>query len=1018
MSLILAQSNKFIYDNNGEPISQSGEQASNFICRFKDPIILEPHSKIEVVGATLHNTSQMMITEHNQHLEFQIGQGEEGNALIPVVLSHGVYTPQTLANALTSKIANSNLNTIIQFIVSFNESNNRFEIFPLNDNQNNISNTSKYEIVVEEEQLEMTTTNGYDEESSSKIIRGDKVVNGEFNSTSGQVKIHENLGLTNPHNEIKTLIGSRPGTYEEANADSQYQALGANNFDVMLKSEKGVFTGDGHQHLIIKPQTQLVLDKATFLGSTRDCQVYNNFRDTHSQTEVRTWSSNADTTPTSVANVDDDELNTKFTSTVISDKVIIQSNQTTGTWSINGYKIASGSDINLAPKSWKVYGSASPYTSGGGTLIHTVSGGVNWRSNWNIDTEATSNWRNERAFYFNNATAYQYYWIEIDESMNGTHQTEIAYLTWINDAEEGTTSLETTANYTGSNGYDTRINYASSDNYYFKFVSTGDKNTYTWGTKTIRDFPYNHLLIVNKTDKAITNDITQNDFVCILDGANNMDKSNLTTYKSISRTSGMTTNDFRITWEGTALTAFTSNLSISLMEEYPTSALAFNRYDNLEGDYFQHNNINSRTSIINKDASGSPVQPLSNDSENRRVMADAYCMIDNNDNVEPQVQANWVENLLYKLDGNSIQSNNREHKTASLKVKIVDILPNFVKGDTLMMTGVFNYSNQISFYLSHDTQGNLEFTQSEVIAENKDDDFPLTLSSIHTPIVNTLYLNAGFVNNESMYLVQGKHDELEVKDSVNMNKLWNSLPSSEQVEFEHHLLARLPFFENDEASSTIAYVAGQNDKYATLNESISPDGFRGITANKDFTIDDSIAQTSSSGIGIETQYKIGLKLSNLTETQEDIPYKNLLVDANINLQPNHKTGIYQCLGMEKVVVADNDDEHVAIREPNCKASNDYIITLTNMGNAKGFNSVRSDVQKIIGILPSSDLEYHEDNSINYKPTYPLKVDLNNLEKENINNFTLQITTPDGKLASNLQNPTSLILRITEKDNKE
>ena len=31
----------------------------------------------------------------------------------------------------------------------------------------------------------------------------------------------------------------------------------------MLKSEKGVFMGDGHQHLIIKPQTQLVLDLGT-----------------------------------------------------------------------------------------------------------------------------------------------------------------------------------------------------------------------------------------------------------------------------------------------------------------------------------------------------------------------------------------------------------------------------------------------------------------------------------------------------------------------------------------------------------------------------------------------------------------------------------------------------------------------------------------------------------------------------------------------------------------------------------
>ena len=94
-----------------------------------------------------------------------------------------------------------------------------------------------------------------------------------------------------------------------------------------------------------------------------------------------------------------------------------------------------------------------------------------------------------------------------------------------------------------------------------------------------------------------------------------MDKSNLSTYKSISRASAMGTADFRITWsdDGSDLGAFQSALTATVMEEYPTCALGFNRFDNLEGDHFQYDDIDSRTSIINKDASGSPVQPLSND---------------------------------------------------------------------------------------------------------------------------------------------------------------------------------------------------------------------------------------------------------------------------------------------------------------------------------------------------------------------------------------------------------------------
>ena len=147
-------------------------------------------------------------------------------------------------------------------------------------------------------------------------------------------------------------------------------------------------------------------------------------------------------------------------------------------------------------------------------------------------------------------------------------------------------------------------------------------------------------------------------------------------------------------------------------------------------------------------------------------MADAYCMVDNNDEAEPHVQVGWIENLLYKLtDANLIENNNRKHQIASNKVKIVDVLPTFVKGDTLMITGTFNYGNQISFYLSHDNQGDMDFTQSESIAENATDSFPLSLFIAFAPIVNTLYLNAGYVKRESMYLVQGKHDEIDVSNS-------------------------------------------------------------------------------------------------------------------------------------------------------------------------------------------------------------------------------------------------------------
>ena len=1002
MSLIIANSNKYIYNNNNEVITESLEQAYNYQCRFKDPIVLKPNSVIEVVSANLQNANVIKIDESNELIQFQYGPKQEGNPIIPVYIPHGTYSGDGLADAINKEVEKMNLNSTYHFLVNYDDNDSLFYIYTQNFNADiGGSNFNELNKFILEENINLTTPLGGDEYyTNNGIIYGNKFETMSVTSLRGQPEVYHNHSLDTPHNVIKTYRGNRFRFLEPGQNFNANEARKQHDYDSCLISNKSIHTGQGHHSVVITPHKQIKLDVATFTGSNRECQV---FKDINQNALIgATFNGN----PITLSLIDTN-MDTSFITSSTSNIKRIFLVVTSGMNRVNSIRIATSNNKDLFPRNLKIHGASLS-----GNIINTLytagDNEINWRSN---RKSGTAEDRQFVTIDFNNYSPSTVQTLALEFDQPGEVELACIQLFTRNVAEPSSVS-ETMQSYTGSNGYDARVNYQASDNYYLKFITDADLGSGLGTDILLETCAYRHLLIVNKTDKAIDNALLNNDFVLQLNGVHDRNKSLINSYRHIE--SNISSEEMSISFQNTGLTAFQSALTIEKTQYYPKCALGLNKYDNVYGSFIDDNDLNSRSIIVNEGTSG--VQPVkSGTNAGPRIHADAVCEVTNE-----QISVSYTENLLYKLDSNdNVVANNRQNVDIVRNKNITDYLSTYQNGDNIMITAVMNYNNQVGFYVGHDTQGDMVFNEQELITDNASDtNFPLTLSQVHGPVIPSVYSNSGYVYNQEMLLSQGISNNELASQQPNMNSAFNSLPVAKQnIDYDYFsLFGKLPFFKND--NTTFTYDVNINNKYQNLTSQISCDGFSGVTGNKSFSIDNAIAQDHNDGLGINTDDKLVLKLGRVSDRQVDEEYKKALNDNGVPVTPYILSTIFNSLGAEKVMVIEDHNEEIGMPyDPSNQFSHDYVITLTNLGNPKGYNSIRSDVQKIIGVLNKNELEFNSDNSVNYKPPYPLKIKLNNLKEENINNFNIQVTNGDGTLADHLINPTSIVLRITEENDK-
>ena len=610
MSLIIANSNKYIYNNNNEVITESLEQAYNYQCRFKDPIVLKPNSVIEVVSANLQNANVIKIDESNELIQFQYGPKQEGNPIIPVYIPHGTYSGDGLADAINKQVEKMNLNSTYHFLVNYDDNDSLFYIYTQNFNADiGGSNFNELNKFILEENINLTTPLGGDEYyTNNGIIYGNKFETMSVTSLRGQPEVYHNHSLDTPHNVIKTYRGNRFRFLEPGQTINSNEIRQQNNYDNCLISNKSIHTGQGHHSIVITPHKQMKLDVATFTGSNRECQVFED----ESQKSLIGALFNGNTIDHTLLDVN---MDTSFTTTGSDSKKLIQLFISTGANKVNTVKIATGNNPELFPRNLKIHGIALA-----GNIINTLyeagDNEINWRTNKNSGTAKDREFVTIDFVNYSPSTV-----VGIALEFNQSSQVELACvrLSTRNTAESSSVS-ETMQAYTGSNGYDARVNYQSADNYYLKFITDADLGTGLGTDILLETCAYRHLLIVNKTDKAIDNAILNNDFVLQLNGAHDRDKSLINSYRHID--TNISSEEMSISFQNTGLTAFQSALTIEKTQFYPKCALGLNKYDNVYGSFISDNDLNSRSIIVNEGTSA--VQAVKSGTASACILGPAF----------------------------------------------------------------------------------------------------------------------------------------------------------------------------------------------------------------------------------------------------------------------------------------------------------------------------------------------------------------------------------------------------------
>ena len=85
-------------------------------------------------------------------------------------------------------------------------------------------------------------------------------------------------------------------------------------------------------------------------------------------------------------------------------------------------------------------------------------------------------------------------------------------------------------------------------------------------------------------------------------------------------------------------------------------------------------------------------------------------------------------------------------------------------------------------------------------------------------------------------------------------------------------------------------------------------------------------------------------------------------------------------------------------------------------NIQGYNGRTGDKAKVIAVIPKEELQTGDRQGVlHYYPQFPVFIDLNIPEDKTYYDLNALIRTPDGRIATDLVNPTEITLLIRESD---
>lgn len=542
---------------------------------------------------------------------------------------------------------------------------------------------------------------------------------------------------------------------------------------------------------------------------------------------------------------------------------------------------------------------------------------------------------------------------------------------------------------------------AGSTTYHSKFVLTKAQfDSYTLPSSLTHDnIPWGHLLIINTSNTAVNTTLASNYCTLMLDTNDykwklfNAGTSGLSQFEFFSTT---TPSFVKTTGTITSLGNWgAGSMSLSRGE---TTIIGTNQID--------QTNRFTRTRVYN-------------DTNDNVVYSDYSVVISPTaDGTDNYVQVNFGTQETGKV------ANDPDWLTLTNQTKhqeLRDILPTITSDDNISITFSMNAWYCVDIWLSHDTNGDLNFdnfnrsvligtTDSDII-EPETLNLPMNFNEASFPIQPVIGVNNGYVKDEQQTLTFGIYSpkKIQTHSLAKLNAYMNTTWGGNQT-----IPVRQP--KSTYSNYCRAWNLGQRDI------TLQPNGFSGINTNVVFEILRGEVLFES----VESP-PILMKLG-MPSTEQD---KDRITNAGFSNEPP-SSGILDRapfisrlnlhMGMPDVLIVPSSTsgdpqgpEDIMFESENdiiYNESQNFIVNFSNLGKIQGQNSATNSVSNIVGIIPGAELSSNGDSK-HYQSPYPKPVRINAKTDELVNNFEVNITNDDGTPATSLKHPVNICCRLSE-----
>jgi hypothetical protein len=353
-----------------------------------------------------------------------------------------------------------------------------------------------------------------------------------------------------------------------------------------------------------------------------------------------------------------------------------------------------------------------------------------------------------------------------------------------------------------------------------------------------------------------------------------------------------------------------------------------------------------------------------------------------------------------------------------------DILDNLDsdKDNIILVAQMLDYRN-VKFLIGHDTSGNGEFINFTLLSSTNLPDtdnrhLPINFNQASYPIMPVIAPGNGYISLGQETKIIGKYSKFkaELKNLQTVRQRVNNEFGKDFNIPVRQLKSNIDSFGDLDDFVQSSFINLQNKFDEPIEEpegtTLQGDGESTVVFNDSttdiilFIGDDDVIKTYEN----TSDSPFSIRFGQATEADEEELTKN-----SLDVEPDLETRLNKNLGYNETTIL----QKVGILFPDGPAytsnlNSNYIVNIENLGNLKGQNSGTKTISRMVGVIPSAELQNDENSGTkHYVSQYPNPVAINAKTNEKINNFMVNITDDENYPAQDLRHPTNLLVKISE-----